>query len=50
MPTRKREASPPVQPPAGKPAPPGKSEPVARCGGYVDRGDGNGWVLEDGEN
>ncbi|MEU5938644.1 hypothetical protein ABZ807_05550 [Micromonospora sp. NPDC047548] len=26
-----------------------KQEPVARAGGYVDRGDGNGWVLEEVE-
>ncbi len=26
------------------------AEPVARAGGYVDRGDGNGWVLEEGES
>lgn len=26
-----------------------KPEPVARAGGYVDRGDGDGWVLEEQE-
>jgi len=35
--------------PAKKAAPARKKEPetVARAGGYVDRGDGNGWVLEE---
>lgn len=33
--------------PASKPEP--EAEVVARAGGYVDRGDGDGWVIEEDE-
>jgi len=32
--------------PKAEPKPKPGGDVVARAGGYVDRGDGNGWVLE----
>lgn len=40
-----------TKPAAPKRRPPAQPEPevdvVARAGGHVDRGDGNGWVVEE---
>ncbi|WP_422734002.1 hypothetical protein ACN26Y_29885 [Micromonospora sp. WMMD558] len=49
--TQARPTEPVKQSPAKKAAPAAKQkqEPVARAGGYVDRGDGNGWELEEAE-
>lgn len=43
--TQERPSDPAKQP--AKKAAPTKPEPIATAGGYVDRGDGLGWVLAD---